>query len=109
MGYDESLYMCIKECVKALPDVTERKMFGGVAFMYKGNMFCGPTDSRLMVRVGKERYEDMLKKEHVREMDFTGRPLKGFVYVDSEALKSQDAVCKWIDEGLEFVKTLPSK
>jgi TfoX/Sxy family transcriptional regulator of competence genes len=109
MAYDESLYLSIKDVLKGIPGVEEKKMFGSVAFLKDGNMFCGPIDSRLMVRVGKEAYENALKEPHVTKMDFTGRELKGFIYVKLEGLVTQNDVRKWIRKGLNFVETLPRK
>ncbi len=109
MAYDESLYLSIKDAVKGIPGVKEKQMFGSVAFLKDGNMFCGPIDSRLMVRVGKDAYEDALKEPHVSKMDFTGQELRGFIYIEPEGLKSQTDVKRWIEKGLRFVNTLPSK
>lgn len=89
--------------------ITEKKMFGGIAFMHHGNMSCGVTDDRLMVRVGADNYEACLKRKHVREMDFTGRPLKGFIYVMPEGIKRRDGLQRWVETGLSFTKTLPKK
>lgn len=70
-------------------------MFGGLAFMLSGNMCCGFVGSELMARVGKEQYEEALRKPHARAMDFTGRSLKGFVYVAPTGLDSDDDLAPW--------------
>ena len=61
---------------------TEKKMFGGIAFMLNGNMCCGVINDLLMARVGRDRYEASLALPHVRPMDFTGKPMTGYVYVE---------------------------
>jgi TfoX/Sxy family transcriptional regulator of competence genes len=89
--------------------VTERKMFGGVAFMVRGNMCCGVLDDKLMVRVGPVAYEKALKLTHAREMDFTGKAMRGIVYVVPEGTRTARQLRTWVQRGLEFVGTLPAK
>ncbi len=92
------------------PNISERKMFGGVCFMLNGNMLCGPTKSGdLMVRVGKELEEEALGKAHTREMDFTGKPMKGFVYVAPDGVKDEQGLRYWIAFATRFVGALPPK
>ncbi len=68
--------------------VREKKMFGGLAFLLRGNMCCGVVGDELMVRVGAESYEEALAHPYAREMDFTGTPMKGFVYVACEGFEA---------------------
>jgi hypothetical protein len=82
MAYDEALAQRIRGLLNG-PAVEERKMFGGLAFLVGGRMCCGVQDSDLMVRVPKEGHAQALRQPHVRPMDFTGRSLKGFVYVSA--------------------------
>lgn len=84
-------------------------MFGGVAFLLDGKMFCGITNDDLMVRVGPERYETSLAEAHVRPMDFTGRPMNGYVFVGAKGTQRRDAIRKWVDVATAFVATLPGK
>ena len=77
MPYDEALAERIRAVLKHRRGITEKKMFGGLTFLLHGNMFCGVADRELMVRVGPDAYEQALARWHTREMDFTGRPLKG--------------------------------
>jgi uncharacterized protein (DUF1697 family)/TfoX/Sxy family transcriptional regulator of competence genes len=86
--------------------VTERKMFGGVAFLRKGKMFCGIVGNDLMVRVGPERYESALADVHTRPMDFTGRPMNGYVFISPGGTRLATSVKKWVDAGDRFVATL---
>lgn len=77
--------------------------------MVRGHMCCGVVGDELMVRVGAEAYEAALEKNHVREMDFTGKPLRGMVYVAAPGLASAKQLGKWVERGLQFVHTLPEK
>ena len=108
MAYQESLAARVRVALNH-PHRTERKMFGGLSFMVHGHMVCGVLGDELIVRVGKDAYEDALKRPHAREMDFTGRPMKGMVYVGAEAIQDDDTLLAWVDRGLAFVETLPPK
>ncbi|MGH7437481.1 MAG: TfoX/Sxy family protein [Polyangiaceae bacterium] len=103
MGYDERLASRIRECLSDRTDVVEKEMFGGLCFMVGGAMCCGLTKSDFMVRIGPAQYEDALAQPHARPMDFTGRPLKGMVYVAPEGLETRAALGKWVRRGLAFV------
>ena len=109
MPYNEKLAERVREILKRRRVVTEKKMFGGLAFMLNGNMCCGVEKENLMVRVGPERYEAALAKPHARPMDFTGRPLTGFVYVGPGAYRTEKSLTRWINLGLSFVASLPKK
>src|SRR5262245_24949697 len=84
-------------------------MFGGLAFLLDGKMFVGIVEDELMVRVGRDRYEAALAEAQVRPMDFTGRPMVGYVFVGPAGSRAQAAVKKWVDEGAAFVATLDAK
>ena len=84
-------------------------MFGGLSFLVRGNMCCGVVGNELMVRVGPAKYDAALSKRHAREMDFTGRPLRGYVYVARDGLRSARTVRAWADKGVEFSRSLPPK
>ena len=88
--------------------LTERKMFGGIAFMLNGNMCCGVTNDEVMVRVGADGLEDALDQPHARPMDFTGRPMKGFVFVDAGAVGDR-VLRQWVQRGVTFAESLPAK
>ena len=81
MAYDEGVAERLRELFVDRPGITEKKMFGGLAFMYRGHMLVGILADSLMARVGPVAYAASLKQAHVREMDFTGKPMKGYVYV----------------------------
>lgn len=109
MAYDDGLAQRVRERLRERAGVTEKKMFGGLAFMVNGHMSCGIIGEELMVRTGPDGYEAALAKPHAREMDFTGRSLKGFVYVSAEGVESDDALAAWVDQGLRFAASLPPK
>ena len=109
MAYDEAVAYRIREALAQQDGVSERKMFGGVAFMVNGHMCCGLAKGELMVRVGPDQYEDSLAQPHAREMDFTGRPMKGMVYVDAAGYDTDEDLQAWVNRGLAFVNGLPAK
>jgi TfoX/Sxy family transcriptional regulator of competence genes len=104
MAYDERLAERVRAVLRGRAGFEEREMFGGVAFLRRGRMFCGIVKGDLMVRVGPERYEDALGRAHVRPMDFTGRPMKGMVYVAAPGLRGE-ALHRWVERGLEGLET----
>ena len=109
MAYDQHLAERVRQCLARRKGITEKKMFGGLAFILRGKMCCGVLNDNLVVRVGPERYERDLSRPHVRPMDFTGRPMKGYVFVAPGGLKTDKRLGKWIDEGGEFVSALTRK
>lgn len=109
MPYDEKLAERIRKLLKGKRGLVEKKMFGGIAFMFKDKMFVGIAKNQLMVRVLNDKYEEYLKKPHVRLMDFTGRPLKGFLYIDADGFKTEKQLSAWIDAGIEYVIKSPPK
>ena len=109
MAYDEQLAHRVREVLSDETQWEEIRMFGGLAFMVNGHMCCGVTPGELMVRVGKERYEEALGLPHARPMDFTGRPLAGMVYVGGEGVRTQASLRKWVGMGVRFTTSLPPK
>src|SRR5687767_14414542 len=105
-GYDRDLAERIRKALAGQRGVTEKEMFGGIAFLLRGRMFCGIANDALMARIGPDRYERALSKAHVRPMDFTGRPMKGYVFVDVPSLRTQKSLAAWVTQCLEFVSTL---
>ena len=109
MGYDEQLADRVRSLLAVFPGISERKMFGGLAFLLRGNMCCGVVGGELMVRVGRESYEAALHEPYAREMDFTGRPLRGFIYVAAEGLTSEGDLRAWVERGARYAESLPPK
>ena len=108
MAFDAQLADRIRRVLGPDDDIEERKMFGGIAFLRGGRMFVGITGDDLMVRVGPDRYEASLGKPHVRPMDFTGRPMTGYVYVAPTGRRTTAALRAWVTLGARFVATLPA-
>ncbi len=110
MAFDVVLAERVRKCFPPADDVVEKKMFGGLTFMYKGHMCCGVSGTdRLMLRVPKESYQDILKRKHVVEMDFTGRTLKGFVYVEKSGLKTDASLQEFVEIARQAVEQLPER
>jgi TfoX/Sxy family transcriptional regulator of competence genes len=108
VAYDEELADRVRVVLVDEPGLTERKMFGGLAFLVNGNMACGIVKDELMLRLGAEGAEAVLAEPHVRQMDFTGRPMTGMVYVEREGL-GDAAVRRWVEQAAGFARSLPPK
>ena len=108
MAYDETLAARIRDAFGPRTDLREQKMFGGLAFMVGSHMCCGIVGDELMLRVGAGA-EELLEKPHVRPMDFTGRPMKGFVFVSPEGVATDATLEEYVERALAFVGTLPPK
>lgn len=108
MAYDEQLADRIRDVLAGQAGVTERKMFGGIAFMVDGHMACGIVRDDLMLRLGAEGADAALARPHVREMDFTGRPMTGMVYVEAAGLRGV-ALRNWVDKAVTHARSLPPK
>jgi len=110
MAYDERLAKRIRGYFKRRKGVEEKRMFGGLCFMLNGHMCCGVEKDRLMVRVAPDRYEILLKKAHAGEMDFTGKPLKGFLFVCEAGYRTASGLVFWLDGAVECARSkLPKK
>jgi hypothetical protein len=109
MAYDEALARRIRAALRDKPGITERSMFGGIAFMLQGHMLVGIAGSDLMARVGAENHERALATKGAREMDFTGKPMRGYVFVDPKTIVSSADLRRWIKLCTGFVATLPPK
>ncbi len=109
MAYDEGLAQRIRDALDDRSDVSEKKMFGGLAFLVGGNMCVGVVGDELMVRVGPDAYGEAVCQPHARAMDFTGRPMKGFVYVGSPGFESDPDLHRWVARGVEFASLFPAK
>lgn len=107
MAYDETLAQRVRDVLGRRAGLDERKMFGGLAFLLGGRMFCGIVKDELMVRVGRVLYTEALGIPHVRPMDFTGRPMTGMVYVAAAGLRGT-SLAGWVARGLEGLHEAPS-
>lgn len=109
MAYSETLAHRVRALVNQRSDVSEKKMFGGLAFLLNGNMCCGIVKDELMVRVGPEQYEMALARPHARKMDFTGRAMKGMVYIAAPGVADDTSLAAWVAMGANFAGSLPPK
>jgi len=109
MAFNEQLAERIRHIVGDGPGLTERKMFGGMAFMLNGNMFCGITRDDLMLRVGPDRFEEALARPGARPMDFTGRPMKGMAFVGPQGYETDEQLRGWVEQTLEYARSLSAK
>ena len=106
MAFDESLALRIRNLTELLPeDFTEKKMFGGLSFLYKGKMTVGIVKDELCVRYLENEYPDLLDRPNVRPMDFTGKPMKEMAYVSQDALQSDEDLMKFIKMGVDHAKS----
>lgn len=99
MAFDEKLAGRIRSMFGERRDIAERKMFGGLTFLCRGRMCCGIVGSDLMVRVRDDEYEAVLRERYVRQMDFTGKPLRRFVYVSPPGFRTAAALRAWLAHG----------
>lgn len=109
MAYDEGLAHRLREQFQLIDAAEEKKMFGGVCFMAAGHMCCGIVGDTLMARVGPDNYDRCLRQKHVREMDFTGKTMKGMVYVSPEGIEEESELAYWVRLCVEFTRSLPPK
>ncbi|MFG3497621.1 TfoX/Sxy family protein [Streptomyces sp. NPDC047928] len=109
MAYDPGLAERIRERLGAGPDVSERHMFGGVAFLCRGNMAVGVVGDDLLVRVGPDAADEALTRPGAEVFDMTGRPMRGWVVVAGAAVAEDGALAEWLDAGWAFASGLPPK
>ncbi|MDU8887002.1 TfoX/Sxy family protein [Yeosuana sp. MJ-SS3] len=106
MAYNEHIATRIREQLKLFPEeFIEKKMFGGLSFLYKGKMIVGIVKNDLAVRIIENKMNNELTKEYVRSMDFTKRPMREFVYVSEDGFKTETQLLHYIELGLEHAKS----
>ena len=109
MAFSELLADRVRAALARRRGVSEKKMFGGVAFLANCHMFCGVNRDDVVVRVGPDAWAKALSRKHARPMDFTGRPLSGYVYVAPPGVRTAASLKTWVDQGLRFARTLPPR
>jgi TfoX/Sxy family transcriptional regulator of competence genes len=109
MAFDQGLAQRMREQLADTGGVTEKQMFGGLAFLVDGNMCVGVIGEELIARVGLDATDAALERPGSRLFDFSGRPMKGWITVAPDALEDDDALAAWIGDALGFVRTLPPK
>jgi TfoX/Sxy family transcriptional regulator of competence genes len=102
MAYNESISNRIREALAEIPNVEEKRMFGGICYMVDGKMCIGVAQDEMMCRIGEDNYEAALERKGCREMVFTGRAMKGYVFVSEEGMKSKKDFDYWVRLCLEF-------
>lgn len=109
MAYDTALADDIRARLANHPGLTERQMFGGIAFMVHGNMAVGVSGSDLMVRVGEDAHDVAVSRPGARIFDLAKRPMRGWVVVSPEGFSTEKKLNAWIQQGVAFAETLPRK
>jgi len=109
MAYNTGLADDIRARIDSHPGLTEREMFGGIAFMINGNMAVGVSGEELMVRVGKDAHDEAVALPGARMFDMSARPMRGWVSVAPDGFATDDDFDGWIDRGVSFAETLPPK
>jgi TfoX/Sxy family transcriptional regulator of competence genes len=109
MSYNDVLAERVRAALAGQSGVKECQMFGGLSFLLRGHMCCGVVGDDVVIRVGPDDYRAALAEPHAREMDFTGRALKGFVYVSAQGVASEESLQGWVRRALRFASVLPAK
>jgi TfoX/Sxy family transcriptional regulator of competence genes len=109
VAYDHGLADEVRAHLGPRADLTEREMFGGIAFMLRGNMAVGVSGDELMVRVGKEGHDVAISPPGARVFDMSSRPMKGWILVAAEALGTEDDLGSWVERGVAYAESLPPK
>ena len=109
MAYDDALAKRVRACFASRGDITEKKMFGGLAFMIGGHMCAGVLRDSLVARVGPDAYNEAMGSLYTSPFDFTGKPLTGFVYVAPEGIATETTLRHWLNLCESYVFSLPPK
>ena len=109
MPFDAKLAARVRVVLGEMPGLVEKQMFGGVGFLLRGNMAVGVHGANLIVRVPADETAAMLKQPHTHPFDITGRPMRGWLLVQPEGLKTKAALARWVQRSLDFALTLPPK
>jgi hypothetical protein len=109
VAFDTKLADRIRECLGKRKGLTEKKMFGGMAFLLNGNMCCGVHGDDMIVRLDPAETDEALSTRHTRVFDLTGRPMKGWILVESEGLATAAALDRWTGVATEYAQSLPAK
>jgi TfoX/Sxy family transcriptional regulator of competence genes len=106
MPYNENLAQRVRRVFPKESDLSERKMFGGIAFMLGDHMCCGVLGDDLIVRVGPDSYDEAMTQPNTRAMDLTGKPMRGLIFVDERGTRADPALRRWVQRGVDYVKSL---
>src|SRR5215813_7200011 len=109
MAYDETIASRVRRILSPIAGFSEKRMFGGLCFLVHGNMCCGVLKDQLVLRVEPDRADELLSRPDTRPMDFTGRPMKGFLFIEAEGLDTDERLEDWVSMAVSFVQRLPRK
>ena len=109
MAFDEMLAARVRQALSRRRGVSEKQMFGGIGFLLNGNMCCGVHGDELIVRLAPEETDSGLDQPHTRRFDLTGRPMKGWLLVKPDGVRSDAGLKKWVEIAVTFVRSLPAK
>jgi TfoX/Sxy family transcriptional regulator of competence genes len=109
MSFDNHLADRIRKQLANQEGLTEKKMFGGIGFLLNGNMCCGVLGEEVVIRLDPEQTEKALTNKYTREFDFSGRPMKGWIYVGAKAVENETDLKHWVQIGLKYAGSLPPK
>jgi hypothetical protein len=109
MAYDHDLAERIRHLLGKHPEVTEKEMFGGICFLVNGNMVCGISKSDFMARLDPQKFGEYRELPDVRPMDFTGRPMKGYLFVNPDGVETEEQLIAWVDRCYTYASSLTPK
>jgi len=109
MAFDEELAVRIRKQLGKRAGLSEKQMFGGLAFLLNGNMCCGVHRNEMIVRIDPGETAAALKQPHVRIFDISGRPMKGWILVSTAGVAGESALSKWVEAGVAYASSLPPK
>lgn len=109
MSFNEDIYLKIEEIIKFWDNTQSKKMFGGICNLLNGNMFCGVYKDFLILRLGKDKADELLTHDHFYPFDITGKPMKGWVMVDMDGFETNEKLLELLQLAKDFVTTLPAK
>lgn len=109
MAFNENLAARIRSALARKKGIEEKKMFGGLCFLLNCNMLVGVWKNSLIARIGKEQADEAMLEPHVKAMDITGKPMKGWIMVEPDGVADDGAVKEWVQRAVKFVGKLPAK
>jgi TfoX/Sxy family transcriptional regulator of competence genes len=109
VAYDEALAERVRAALGVVADVAEIKMFGGLCFTIRGSMALGVSHDDLMVRLSPDEGDAAMSESGARPMDFTGRPMRGYLFVAQDAIATERSLQRWVDRGVAHASSLPPK
>src|SRR5438876_11303808 len=107
MAFDEKLAARIRNRLSRKKGVTEKKMFGGIAVLLNGNMSCGVHGEEMIVRLAPDATDAALVQKHTRVFDLSGRPMKGWILIEPDGLRTDKKLAKWVETGVNYAASLP--